>query len=163
MSLALLVAMSRNRVIGRNGRLPWHLSEDLQRFKRLTLGHCVIMGRKTFESIGKPLPGRDNIVVTRNPAYAPTGVTVVHALEAAVAHCGNAEKIFVIGGAEIFEQALPLADTLYMTLIEHEIEGDTFFPPVDLTHDFHIIETGALQTTPSGLSYRFITAVRRNI
>src|SRR4051794_8733480 len=133
--LSLLVAVARNGVIGRDNSLPWHLPEDLKRFKALTLGHPVIMGRKTFESIlaslGKPLPGRENIVVTRARGYAAPGCRVVHSLEDALSACAGADEAFVIGGSEIFALALPIAQRLYVTEIEAEFEGDVAFPAYD--------------------------------
>src|SRR5665811_1829226 len=105
--------MAKNRVIGANNTLPWHLPADLKHFKALTMGHHIVMGRKTYESIGKPLPGRTSVVVTRNADYSTPGVIVVHTLEAAIAACGDDDEIFVIGGAELFNQAINLADRIY--------------------------------------------------
>jgi dihydrofolate reductase len=130
MTISIIVAMSLNRVIGRDNRLPWKLPADLRRFKRLTMGHCLIMGRKTYESIGRPLPGRTVIVLTRQPDYAPPGVLVAHTLDEALA-LASGDEIFVAGGAEIYRQTLPLADRLYLTLIEREIAGDAYFPPLN--------------------------------
>lgn len=124
----MIAALAKNRVIGRANRLPWHLPADLKRFKAVTLGHPVIMGRKTHESIGKPLPGRANIVVSRNPAYAASGCTVAASLADAVAHCASDGEIFVIGGGELYRQALALADRLYLTEIDAEFDGDARFP-----------------------------------
>lgn len=139
MKIALLWAMAQNRVIGRNNSLPWHLPEDLKYFKRITLGKPVIMGRKTFDSIGKPLPGRTNVVVTRNPQWAHDGVKTVTSLEAArdlcepIAANDGVDEAMIIGGAQIFELALPLADRLYLTEVHAEVAGDTFFPEFDRT------------------------------
>jgi dihydrofolate reductase len=127
----LVVALARNGVIGARGKLPWHLPEDLQHFKRLTLGHPVIMGRRTWESLGRPLPGRENIVVTRRPVYEATGASVASSVPAAIALCTGEAVVFVIGGAEIYAAALPLADGLVMTEIDRDYEGDTRFPPWD--------------------------------
>jgi dihydrofolate reductase len=145
--VSIVVAVSENGVIGRDGDMPWHLSSDLKRFKRLTMGAPVIMGRKTYESIGKPLPGRLNIVVTRNYDWSADGVIRVGSLDAAVelatAHLESAEpdpenpdapvadKIFVIGGGEIYVQALGLADMLHVTHVIGDVEGDTGFPDID--------------------------------
>ena len=123
--------MSRNRVIGRENRLPWRLPADLAHFKRVTMGHPVVMGRRTYESIGRPLPGRSNIVVTRNPDYVAPGCTVVPSLEAAYAAAGDAEEVCVIGGTSIFAAALPTADRIHLTEVEADVEGDTFFPAFD--------------------------------
>lgn len=127
-SLTLIAAMDRNRAIGKGGRLPWHLPDDLRRFKALTLGHTVLMGRKTFESIGRPLPGRRNVVLTRNPNFQAEGVEVVPTLEAGLA----GGEIMVIGGGEVYALALPLARRMWLTLVDTEItEADTFFPAFD--------------------------------
>ena len=131
MRRSLVVAMSRNRVIGRDNRLPWRLPADLAFFKRVTLGHPVIMGRRTYESIGKPLPGRLNIVVSRDPGYSAPGCTVVHSLEAAYRAAGGAEEVAVIGGSSIFEEALRDADRIYLTEVDADVEGDVYFPPFD--------------------------------
>ena len=132
MIVALVVAMAENRVIGRGGKLPWHLPRDLQHFKRLTLDHTVIMGRKTFEEIRQPLANRRNVVISRDPGFQPRGVTVVPLLDEALALGATEDEVFVIGGGEIFRLALPRADRLYLTLVHAVVEGDTFFPPFDL-------------------------------
>jgi len=129
--VSLIVAMARNRVIGVNNTLPWHLPADLKHFKALTMGHHIVMGRKTYESIGKPLPGRTSVVVTRNADYAPQGVVVVNSLEAAISACGNDEEIFVIGGAELYRQIIDLADRIYLTEIDADISGDAHFTEFD--------------------------------
>ena len=131
MKISIIVAISDTGVIGRDNKLPWRLSSDLQRFKKLTMGHPVVMGRKTFESLRRPLPGRHNVVLTRKPEYpVPDGVLVYPSLEKARTHCEaiNAEKIFIIGGTEIYQLALPKTDILELTHIPVEVEGDAFFP-----------------------------------
>lgn len=133
MIVALIVAMAENRVIGRAGGLPWHLPKDLRHFKRLTVDHTVIMGRKTFEEIKQPLANRRNVAISRDPSFQPRGVTVVPSLEEALALGATEDAVFVIGGGEIFRLALPRADRLYLTLVHAKVEGDTFFPPFDLT------------------------------
>jgi dihydrofolate reductase len=125
---SLIVAMSENRVIGREGRLPWHLSADLRRFKQLTMGHTIVMGRKTFESIGRPLPGRNSIVVTRQQGYAPPGVSVAASLAAASRLAVGDSEVFFIGGGEIYRQVLPRVERIYLTLVHAELPGDTHFP-----------------------------------
>lgn len=134
MRVSAIAAVSRNGVIGREGRMPWHEPEDLRRFKAITMGHAIVMGRKTFESIGRPLPGRRNIVLTRRPGPRfPEGVLHFNSLEAALQACeelGEAEA-FVIGGAEIYAAALPLCDRLYLTRIDRDVLGDVEFPPWD--------------------------------
>jgi len=129
--VSLIVAMARNRVIGINNTLPWHLPADLKHFKTLTTGHHIVMGRKTYQSIGKPLPGRTSVVVTRNPGYAPPGVITVNSIEAAVSACGDDDEIFVIGGAELYRQAMAFADRVYLTEIDAEIPGDAHFTELD--------------------------------
>jgi dihydrofolate reductase len=129
--ISIIVAMARNRVIGVNNTLPWHLPADLKHFKELTMGHHIVMGRKTYESIGRPLPGRTSVVITRNVNNAVPGVIVVNSLEAAIAACGNDEEIFVIGGAELYRQAIALADRIYLTEIDADISGDAHFTELD--------------------------------
>ncbi len=131
MKLSIIVAMSKNNVIGRGGELPWRLSADLQRFKRLTMGHPIIMGRKTFDSIGRPLPGRTSIVITRQANYRNVGVLIARSLPEAIRLAGDTDEVFVIGGGEIYSQALPLADRLYMTVVDENTDGDTHFPNWD--------------------------------
>ena len=133
-TISLIVAVSDNGVIGRRNALPWRLSADLRYFKQRTLGKPVIMGRKTHEAIGRALPGRHNIVVTRNPDSALQDVSVVTSLEAAFAEAGDAEEVMVIGGAEIYTAALPLVRRLYLTRVHLEVpDGDAFFPDPDLS------------------------------
>jgi dihydrofolate reductase len=127
----LIAAVAKNGVIGAGGKLPWHLPEDLKHFRKLTLGHPVIMGRRTWESLGKPLPGRENIVVSRKAGFEAPGASVAATLEAAVALCAGEPVAFVIGGAEIYAEALPIADAIALTEIEREYEGDAHFPPWD--------------------------------
>jgi len=129
--ISLIVAMARNRVIGVNNTLPWHLPADLKHFKALTMSHHIVMGRKTYESIGKPLPGRTSVVVTRNASYVAPGVIVVSSLEAAIAACGKDDEIFVIGGAELYRQAINIADRIYLTEIDADISGDAHFTEFD--------------------------------
>jgi dihydrofolate reductase len=132
MRISLVVAMAANRVIGRDNGLPWHLPADLQHFKRITMGKPILMGRRTWESIGRPLPGRTSIVISRDAGYAAPGCIVVHSIDAALqaaAECGD--EAMVIGGAEFYRQVLPRADTLYLTRIHADFEGDTFFPELD--------------------------------
>ncbi|WP_128894054.1 type 3 dihydrofolate reductase [Longirhabdus pacifica] len=130
--ISLIFAMGENRVIGNNNQLPWHLPADLAFFKKTTMHHPIIMGRKTFESIGKALPGRLNIVVTRDKNYEAEHCTVVHSVDELVKKYGDTkEEVFVIGGAILYESFLPYANKMYITKIEHEFEGDAFFPKYD--------------------------------
>jgi dihydrofolate reductase len=124
--------MDQNRVIGKNNKLPWHLPADLQYFKKVTMGHPIVMGRKTFESIGRVLPGRENVIVTRNQEFKAEGCVVLHDIAQIKMFADNHdEEVFVIGGAEIFKEILPFTDRLYITEIHETFEGDTFFPEID--------------------------------
>ena len=129
--ISIIVAVAENGVIGTENRLPWHLPEDLQRFKALSLGKPVVMGRRTFQSIGKPLPGRTNIVVSRQPGLAIAGAIVASSLDAALAAAGDVPEIVIIGGAEIFGQALPRTDTIHLTRIHARVAGNVVFPVLD--------------------------------
>ena len=129
--ISLIAAAARNNVIGKGNALPWDLPADLKHFRETTAGHTVIMGRKTFESIGRPLPKRRNIVITRQPDYNPEGVEVVSSLETAITTIPDGEEAFVIGGGEIFKQALPLADRVYLTRVEVDVTGDAYFPALE--------------------------------
>ncbi|MBS1811398.1 MAG: dihydrofolate reductase [Acidobacteria bacterium] len=133
MFISIIVAMGRNRAIGFQNTLPWRLSADLQRFKQLTMGHHMIMGRKTYESIGRPLPGRTSIIITRQSDFQAEGCLIAHSFDAAVelARTRGEQEAFVIGGAEIYAQALPMTDRLYLTLVEVVPEADAFFPALD--------------------------------
>jgi len=126
--LTLIVARARNGVIGASGGLPWRLPEDLAFFKRTTMGHPIVMGRKTWESIGRPLPGRRSVIVTRDRNFVAAGAEVVHSLEEAIQRCAGTEEIFVIGGAQLYAEALSRADRLLLTEIDADFEGDTFMP-----------------------------------
>jgi len=155
--LSILVAMAQNRTIGINNTLPWHIPEDLKRFKALTMGHHMIMGRKTFDSIGKPLPGRTTVIVTRNQGLKIEGCIITHTLAAAIAVSAGDDEIFVIGGAEIFAAALPLADTLYFTEIQQDVAGDVFFPSFDKSVWIEVAREKNKQEIPQPLEYHFVT------
>jgi dihydrofolate reductase len=129
--ISLVFAMGRNRVIGSNNSMPWRLPADLAYFKDLTMGSTVVMGRKTFESIGKPLKGRKNIVLTRDRRYIQDGCFIAHSLEEVLDMTKGEQETFVIGGAEVYSMFLPYAKKLYMTYIDHEFQGDTYFPEID--------------------------------
>jgi len=131
MKISLIVAMASNRAIGLNNEMPWHLSADLKKFKQITMGSPILMGRKTFESIGRPLPGRNNIIISRNEDYQQPGCLVFNSIEAAIESCQQEEEIFIIGGATFYQAALPLADKLYLTEINKSFTADTFFPVID--------------------------------
>ena len=133
MIISLIAAMAKNRVIGKGNKLPWDLPADMQHFRDLTHGKPVIMGRKTFESIGHPLPKRPNIILTRESEYHAEGCTIVHSSEEALAAAGNAPEIMILGGTNVFEQFLATANRIYLTIIDHEFEGDIYFPKFDET------------------------------
>jgi dihydrofolate reductase len=156
--LVIVGALARNGAIGRDNQLLWRLPEDLKRFKQLTLGHPIVMGRKTFESIGRPLPGRRNIVVTRDRTWHADGVEVVHGFDDALALAGDVPEVDIIGGAEIWALALPRADVLELTEIEHDFDGDAFFPPWP-RQQFR--ETArSTHTADAGWTYHFVTYER---
>lgn len=138
MTISIVAAVARNGVIGKAGGLPWRLSADLGYFKRLTMGHHMVMGRKTFESIGRPLPGRTSVVVTRGIAQFPEGVIVARSIDDAIAACVGDDEIFVTGGAEIYRQAFPLADRLYITEVDAVVDGDTHFPEIK-ADEWHVV------------------------
>ena len=129
--ISLIVAVSTNNVIGADGDLPWRLSDDLKRFKAVTMGKPIVMGRKTYESIGRPLPGRQNIVITRQNNFTADGCDVVQSTAEAVEVAGGADEIMVIGGSQIYAAFLPTADRIYLTRVHTEVDGDAFFPPLD--------------------------------
>ncbi|KKQ51811.1 MAG: Dihydrofolate reductase [Candidatus Woesebacteria bacterium GW2011_GWB1_39_10b] len=164
MKVSIVVAVSENNVIGANNKLPWYLPADLKRFKELTLGHHTIMGRKTHESIGKVLPGRTNILVTRNPDYIKEGVVVVNSLDNAyrLAEKSGEKEAFVIGGAEIFKEALPKADRIYMTKVIVKIDGDVFFPSFD-EKQWKVISRNRYKADEKNpYRYEFLTLLRIN-
>ena len=154
--IAIIAAVARNGVIGHRNRMPWHLPEDLKRFRQLTLGHAVIMGRRTFESIGRPLAGRDNIVITRSPDWTRSGCHTAPSLEAALAAVREPQDAFVIGGAQIYALALPIASRLYMTEIECEFEGDAFFPEFDRSRWREASRESRVLDGAGGFSYHFV-------
>ena len=160
--VTIIVAYALNRVIGKDGKVPWHLSGDLKRFRQLTMGHHIVMGRKTWESIGRLLPGRKHIIVSRQPDYVLPGAVVARTIEEALAACAGDNEIFVIGGEEIYRLVLPIAERIYATEIKADFAGDTVFPPFDpgtwvevsrekgtnsesLPHDFVIYERAAVR------------------
>ncbi|MET1082252.1 MAG: dihydrofolate reductase [Burkholderiales bacterium] len=159
--LSLIVAMSRNGVIGHQGRIPWHLPAELQLFKRITMGHHLVMGRKTWESIGRLLPGRTSVIVSRNPEFAVAGAIVADSLHAAIAACLYDEEVFVIGGAEVFTEALPLADRLYLTVVDVDVSGDTMMPSLDMT-EWTAVETEEVAAdTRNPFPFRFTRYERK--
>jgi len=158
--ISLIVAHDQNRVIGMDNKMPWYIPNELAYFKEKTMGKAIVMGRNTFESIGRPLPGRLNVVVTRNHSYAHEGVTVVHTIEKAIQIAGKYhDEIMVIGGEQIFKEVLPYADLLYVTLIEHQYDGDTFFPPYD--NEWQLVSSSETVTTQDGLTYIYLIYKRK--
>ena len=137
----MIVAHANNRIIGKDNDMPWHLPADLAYFKKTTLGKPVVMGRKTYESIGRPLPGRKNIVISRDENYKADGITAVTSVEQALKQAGDVEEVMVIGGGAIYQHCLPAAERLYVTHINAEIEGDTQFPEYDIENDWVLIKS----------------------
>ena len=155
MEIILIAAMAANRVIGQNNRIPWHLPGELKRFRAVTWSHPLIMGRRTHESIGRPLPGRRNIVVSRNPAYRAPGCEIAHSLEQAYTLCRGAERVFIIGGEQLYRQGLAHADTLHLTVLPEAWPGDVFFPEIS-PEQFTLVDQEEVAGPPpySILTYR---------
>jgi len=153
--LSVIAALARHRVIGRDNDLPWHLPEDLKRFRSLTMGHHIVMGRKTYESLGRLLPGRTTVIVTRNPEYVVPGAIVVHSLQQAIDACGDDPEIFLIGGAELYQQSLELAGRMYLTEIDAEFAGDAFFP--DFSQETWHETSRESHVSAEGLPFSYVT------
>jgi dihydrofolate reductase len=160
MQLSIIVAMDRNRVIGKGDTLPWHISSDLKNFKKLTMGKPIIMGRKTHESIGQPLPGRENIILTRDETYQAEGCTVLHSLNEIFEHCKNIEEVMVTGGSEIYQHTLKQASRLYLTEVHTEIKGDTFFPEFDRSEWNELSRKGFKADEKNEFDYSFVLLER---
>ncbi len=166
MKLAMIVAMAQNRVIGINNKLPWYLPEDLRYFKAITMGKAIIMGRKTHDSIGKPLPGRTNIIITRDTGYSVQGCTVVHSLDEALAQAENVgiisgqDEAIVIGGEQVYQLALPRADRLYLTRVHADIRGDALFPEFDSREWQEVSSKSFRAEGPNPYDYSFIVLDR---
>ncbi|MES2873673.1 MAG: dihydrofolate reductase [Bacteroidota bacterium] len=160
MTITLIVAVDENNGIGKDNQLPWHLPADLKHFKNLTTGHPIIMGRKTFESIGKALPNRHNIVISRQKDFFAEGASVVPSLHDAFALCQENDEAFVIGGAQIFEHALPLANFLYLTLIHHQFNADTFFPEIKPSSWIELESITHNPDEKNSFAYTFIKYIR---
>jgi dihydrofolate reductase len=160
MKISLIVAMSSNRVIGVNGKMPWHLSADLKRFRQITLGHPVIMGRKTFEAIGRPLPGRKNIIISSNVDYHHPDCQIYNNIASGLEACEKSPEVFVIGGASLYDALLSQADVLYLTEICKVFAGDTFFPEIDY-RQWQETSRQEMDNDPAvDFSYRFLTYER---
>jgi dihydrofolate reductase len=158
MRLSAIVAMAANRCIGKDNTLPWRLPADLKRFKQLTMGHTLVMGRKTYESIGRPLPGRTMVVVTRQRDYAPEGVQVAHSLEEAL-ELARGDEVFIAGGADLYRQTMDRLRRLYLTRLDRQYEGDTFFPEVDLS-GWRLVEEEHHPATATEPPFSFLTYER---
>jgi dihydrofolate reductase len=161
MKLSIIVAASRNNVIGKDNQLIWRLSADLKRFKALSTGHTIIKGRKTFDSIGKPLPNRTSVIITRQEDYKQEGCIVVHSLEEALEAVKDQEKVFIIGGGTIYKEAIDKADELYLTLVHHEFDGDTFFPEVKPEQWESVARQDCLPDEKNEYAYSFIDYKRK--
>ena len=160
--ISLLVAHDANRVIGHNNQMPWHIPEELAYFKKVSMGKAMIMGRKTFESIGRPLPGRLSIVVTRNMDYTAEGIVVAHDIDDAIQKAKDySDEVVVIGGAEIFQLVLEKADRLYVTSIENKFEGDTYFP--EYGDEWILKSTSEKQLSKDGIRYTFLILERDSV
>ena len=156
----IILAMSKNNQIGMDNKLPWHIPEDLKYFKEKTKGHMVVMGRKTYESIGRPLPNRKNIVLTRDTNFEADGVTIVHSFEEALIMCSSIEECYIIGGGEIYNLFLPFANRLYITIVDTVIEGDTTF--LGYANDFEMISsTPCIAPSPEQCSFDFTVWERK--
>lgn len=159
--LSIIAAMDYNRVIGINNDIPWHIPHDLKRFKRLTSGHTVIMGRKTFESLGKPLTKRRNIVITSRADYKVQGIEVVKSVEDAIRIADKKQENFVVGGANTYEEFLPFADKLYLTLIKAQFKGDTYFPKIDDAKWEEVEEENHMTDDEKKIQFSYKTYVRK--
>ena len=161
MIVSIVVAVADNNVIGKDNKLIWNLPADLRMFKNLTMGHSIVMGRKTFESIGKPLPGRKSVVITRQKGFEIEGCKVVNSLEDALAEVKNEEEVFIIGGAQIFELAMDIADKIFITKIRHTFDGDTFFPEIREDQWMPTVSESFTPDEKNAYSYSFETYVRK--
>lgn len=159
MQLSMIVAMANNRVIGCDNTMPWYLPDDLKNFKQLTMGKPMLMGRKTFESLGRILPGREHIILTRNVEFKAEGCSVFHTISAALSYLESYQEVMVIGGAILYEQLLPIANRLYLTQIDYTYPGDTFFPELDFNQ---WMEIERQEHSTELFSYRFLTLERNN-
>jgi dihydrofolate reductase len=159
--ISFLLAMDQNRTIGKNNDLPWRLPADLAYFRKVTMGHTIVMGRKTYESIGRPLPGRENVVVTKNTDFQAEGCFVVHSVEEAKQHFQKDDEVFVIGGAQLFEKFFPYADRLYITLIEEQFEGDTYFQNIDKNEWNLVSKEKGMKNEKNPYDYCFLVYARK--
>jgi dihydrofolate reductase len=160
MKVSIIVAMASNQAIGLNNKMPWHLSADLKKFKQITMGFPILMGRKTYDSIGVPLPGRDSLIISRNPEYKQEGCLVFNSVEDAISACQNHDEIFIIGGASLYKEMLPKANFIYLTQINKPFKGDTFFPLINML-DWKEVEREDITKDPSvDFTYSFLKLER---
>ena len=160
MKISIIVAMASNRAIGLNNQMPWHLSADLKKFKQITMGSPILMGRKTYESIGRALPGRDNIIISRNVNYQQQGCFVFNSIDHAIVHCQQHDEIFIIGGANFYQTMLPRTTTLYLTHINQSFEADTFFPSINQEEWKEVAREDIDNDSSVDFSYSFLTLDR---
>jgi len=165
MKVSIIVAVAENGVIGSDNQLIWHLSDDLKNFKRTTNGHFIIMGRNTFESIGKPLPGRTNIILSRNNAFKAEGCVVLNSLEKALIYSRKADQneVFVIGGEQVYREAIKQADKLYLTRVHASPDGDAYFPAIDLSEWSEIAHTSVDKNEKNDFDFEFFELERRSV
>jgi len=154
MNIILIAAMAKNRTIGKNNEIPWKIKGEQKMFKEITVGHVVIMGRKTFESIGRPLKDRRNIIITSQSDYSVSDCEIAHGIKSAIAMCSEYDQVFIIGGGNIYEQSLPIANKIYLTVLHREICGDAFFPKISLD-DFKITSSKLLEFSEPATLYRY--------
>ncbi len=159
--ITIIAAIAKNNALGKNNKMIWHLPADLKRFKRVTKDHCVIMGRKTFESLGKPLPKRTNIIITRKKKYDAEGCIVVNSLKKAIKASAEDENPYILGGAQIYKQAIKFVDKLDLTFVHNEFEADTFFPEIDLKIWKEISRENFKADEKNKYDYSFVTFVRK--
>jgi dihydrofolate reductase len=160
-NLSLIVAVSSNHVIGLNNTLPWHLPEDLKRFRTLTTGHHIVMGRKTYESLGRLLPDRTTVIITRNRDYRVDGAVICHSLDEAILACSHDDEVFVIGGAELYQQALQYVNTIYLTEVALTVEGDAFFSEIDAS--IWKETTRETHHSTKGFSFSYVTYIKKSV
>ena len=163
MHIVIVVAMSENRAIGKDNQLLWQMPADLQHFKKITMGKPILMGRKTYQSIGRPLPGRTNVIITRDENFKAEGCLVVNSIESALAVVKDQEEICVIGGADLFRQMLPMVERIYLTVVHHEFEDDTFFPELDLAEWRELEKISNLADEKNKYPYDFLILQKKRV
>jgi dihydrofolate reductase len=161
--ISLVCAMAKNRVIGQDNKMPWHLPADLKHFKAVTMAKPIVMGRKTYQSIGRPLPGRQNVIISRNTDYKVAGCDVVHSIDAAINLLNKEIEIMIIGGGFLYSQMIEQADKLYLTFIDHEVDGDTFFPEYEHLSMKEVSREKYLKDEKNPYDYQFVDLVKANL